>query len=358
MPPVTVRVTLTSVSGETVVRDVVDGCWAEPAGSSEENLGDDLWALPGLIDGHSHFSRPTMDFEPGDPVGAELRARQALGGGVMLAFDKGWRDRTVVDLIDRVDEGDRPHIEAAGEMVAVPGGYYDGFAREIEPDTIEATVDEVVTGSAGWLKLVGDWPRPGAGPQPNFTTEQLARAVEATERRGGRVAVHTMARDVPSMAVAAGVHSIEHGLFLQMEDIDALAARDGIWVPTALHMEDIVQQLGPESSGGRLISEGLTNVAQLLPMASEAGVRILAGSDLSFSAELIGREAVRLREMGLTTRAALASVSSTGFEVAALQYGFSVGNGAEAVFYAANPLDDLRVLTSPRHVMRRGRVLS
>ena len=352
-----VRVVLTSEHGETVTRDIVEGKWADPVGDADSVLGEDLWALPGLVDGHAHFAAETMAPRPGNLGDAIARARAALDAGVLLALDKGWGDLTVLDLLDQVDPGDRPEIEAAGFIHAVEGGYVAEVSRIIDPDEVGPAMTQAANEGRGWVKLIGDWPRKGIGPVPNFTEKQLVVAVRAASAAGARVAVHTMARDVPSMVVRAGVHSIEHGLFLQSEDLDLLGSRGGIWVPTVLNMEAVIRQLGHNSSGGRLIGEGLANVARLLPEAVEAGVHILAGTDLAVGTHRVGQEALRLAEMGLSPKHAVRAVSYSGYEATGRPVMFEVDAVADAVLFDVNPEEDLGVLTHPRHVIRRGRIV-
>jgi hypothetical protein len=239
------------------------GLWVEKSNIPDSVVGHGMWALPGLVDGHAHLARASMDLQAGDPEGAEQRARAALRSGVMLALDKGWCDLTVIEMIERVEPAERPDLEAAGIMVTVEGGYYPGFGRIVDEGSFEQGIHAAATESAGWVKLVGDWPRKGVGATANFSQAQLALAVEVASGYGARVAVHTMAPDVPSMAVEAGVQSIEHGLFLAEDDLSPLAERAGIWVPTVLNMEAIVAQLGAESTGGRLISAGLESATRL-----------------------------------------------------------------------------------------------
>jgi imidazolonepropionase-like amidohydrolase len=316
-----------------------------------------MWALPGLVDGHSHFARDSMDGEPGDVEGAARRARQALQAGVMLAIDKGWRDLTVIEMMERVGEGQRPDMEAAGIMTTIEGGYYPGFGRIVDGSTFEQGVAAAARESAGWVKLVGDWPRKGVGPTPNFSESQLKTAVRVAGEDQARVAVHTMAREVPSMAVRAGVHSIEHGLFLTEGDLAPLASRGGIWVPTVLNMEVIAVRLGAESSGGKLIAAGLDNISRLLPLAAEAGVHVLAGSDLAVPTDRIGEEAVRMHQLGMSREQAVRAVSVAGYSATGRPHAFEPGSPANAVFYDENPMVDPAVLAHPRMVVRRGAVI-
>jgi imidazolonepropionase-like amidohydrolase len=350
---VSFRAVLRHPTGEPVVRDVVDGRWAEATGPGEEAIGEGLWALPGLVDAHAHLASDTL-FAPSDPQGARIRARQALDAGVTLILDKGWSDETVIDLIDRVGEEERPDIEAAAEMVAVPGGYMPDFGAHAMTGQLGPLVEKQARAGRGWVKLIGDWPRKGQGPVANFDEGELRLAVEIAESLGARVAIHTMAREVPSMAVAAGIHSIEHGLFLGDDDLARLGERRGMWVPTLLRCEATVEQIGAESSGGKLLTEGLKAMPGMLPRAIEAGVRVLTGTDLVGSPGDVAAEALRLADYGLSNGQALTAVSDDGFLATDRSVDFAIGSPADAVFFGEDPLTDLGVLAHPTRILRRG----
>lgn len=341
-----------------MVRDIVDGVWMDPAGDADVQIGGDLWALPGLADAHSHLAAAELDYRPGVLEDAAERARDALRAGVTLILDKGWTDLTAMKVIEEVPESERPDIEAAGRILAVEEGYFPGFSREIDSsDDLERAVAEEAETAAGWVKLIGDWPRRGRGPVANFSEAEMRRAVEVAETKDSRVAIHTMARDVPSAAVAAGVHSIEHGLFLQEPDLEDLGTRGGMWVPTLLRVEATIRQLGAGSSGGRLLIEGLYNVRRLLPLALEAGVHVLTGTDLIGSPADVAREAAKLCEYGMSNGQALEAVAGSPFRATGRSRDFAVGSVANAVLFAANPIDDLSALREPIHVIKQGSVL-
>lgn len=340
-----------------MVRDVVDGRWAESAGDSDLVLGESLWALPGLVDAHSHVSAAELDYRPGSLDGAMTRAAHALRAGVTLLLDKGWTDDVAVRLADAMPPEDRPDIEAAAVLIAGVGGYYPDFAREVTPEQLGAVVAAEARAGRGWVKLVGDWPRKGVGPVANFDESQLRKAVGVASAHESKVAIHTMAREVPSMAVAAGVHSIEHGLFLTEEDIGVLAARSGMWVPTLLRIEETIAQLGKESSGGRLLSEGLSNTRSLLADAVEAGVHVLAGTDLVGAPSEIASEALEMMQYGLSSAQIVDAVSRSGLRATGRPAAFEIGAPADAVFFAADPLVEPGVLAHPNQVIRRGRVV-
>lgn len=344
-------------AGEPRLLEVsTEGLW-QPAGTTRTaDLGAGLWALPGLADSHAHLGANNRELEGGDPREIARRAFACVESGVFLIVDKGWSDDSVVIALSDAPPGRVPDWEAAGRMIAVPEGYFPGFAIETDAAGLETVVADAVAGGNGWAKLVGDWPRKGRGAVANFDEAELATAVEVAHRGGARVAIHTMAPEVPSMAVRAGVDSIEHGLFLTRDDLALLGSRGGAWVPTVVRMEETAAMLGHGSSGGRLIMEGLDNVAALLPDAPE-DVAVLAGSDIAVAPWVIGAEVTRLSELGLAVDRAVAATSTTARRYLGRPSGFAVGEPADAVFFARDPLEDPRVLTEPDTVMRAGRIL-
>ena len=348
-----IRATLRSPLGDSVTRDIVGGRWAEPSGDADEHLGQDEWALPGLVDAHAHLAAEDLA-QPGDLDGAIERSRIALEAGLMLILDKGWNDTTTLQLMDKVPVQERPDIEAAAHIISVEGGYFPHFAREIDPAAVKRAVDEEARLGSGWVKLIGDWPRKGRGPVANFTESQMRAAVETAGRAGAKVAIHTMAPDVPTAAVAAGVHSIEHGMFLTEDDLESLGGRGGMWVPTVLRVEATIGQLGESSSGGRLLKEGLDNVRRLMPGAIEAGVHVLAGTDLVGSPAAVAREAMKLASYGMSNPQAVDAVTGSALTATGRPADFPIGATANAVLFDENPTVDLAVLTSPAHVIRHG----
>jgi len=349
------RVIGRDIAGEIFDLSIEDERWVAPDDSRPLDLTS-YWSLPGLADAHAHLAQDEMILEPGDPAAICRRAFACIENGVFLCVDKGWSDGTVLTLTS-VPPSERPYLFCAGTMIAAPGGYFPDFAVEVDSDGLAEEVRRQAEGSLGWVKIVGDWPRRGVGPVAAYSVETLRRAVEVAHRAGAMVAIHTMAPEVPSWAVEAGVDSIEHGLFLTDADIDALGRRAGMWVPTVLRMEAVIQQLGADSSGGRLIGEGLSRVRDLLPSAIRQGVAVLAGSDLAMPHGEIASEAVALTRYGMDPVAAVAAVSGTAYDALGVDSGFAPGLPADLVAFSRPPTEDVTVLGQPSHVIRRGRVL-
>jgi hypothetical protein len=283
-------------------------------------------------------------------------ARRQMDGGVLLLAEKGSKSSLSLRFLE-IDEAQRPQMQMAGQMLAVFGGYYPGFAREIDDDNLETVIGEAVGGGATWVKIVGDWPRKGRGAIPNFSEPVLRKIVGIAPRAGCRVAIHTAAPETPAVAVRVGVDSIEHGLFLNRDDIVTLGERGGAWVPTVVAMESIADWLGPSSTGGQVLAAGLENTASLLGFALEAGVAVLAGTDLAVGHGEVAKEAVRLIDYGLSPAQAVHAVGRAAYDYLGIETGFVVGRPADAVLFRDDPADDPGLLLEPQFVMRAGRMV-
>jgi len=350
------RVILTGLDGSTIERGMEGGVWTEPSAGDVIDLSG-MTSLPGLADGHAHLAHDDMhNLVPGEHEAIARRAFRAVEAGVFLVFDKGSCDNAVLTLTDR-PPAERPHLEAAGRMIAGEVGYFPGFAVEVDDAGLASAVRAGAVDSAGWVKIVGDWPRKGIGPVANFGEEALTEAVRVAHGAGVRVAIHTMAPDVASLAVRAGVDSIEHGLYLTDRDVRELGGRSGMWVPTVLRMEAVMARFGPDRTAGRVVAEGLDRVRSLLPAAQAAGVTVLVGTDLAIPSDRVADEAIRLVAYGLTPDQALRALTTDARASAGLPSRFDLGSPADLVAFARDPREDMTTLRHPVAVIRAGRVL-
>ncbi|MGI8518536.1 MAG: amidohydrolase family protein [Acidimicrobiia bacterium] len=334
---------------------VANGAWAEERDGPSVDLRR-FWALPGLADCHAHLAADSLvTVDVGGEIDAiKRRVFAQLERGVFLIIDKGWRDDVVLRLLDE-PPADRPHLEAAARIITGVHGYFPGFAVEVDDDELPQAVAEANT-RGGWVKLVGDWPQKGRGPVINFGEDALVRACEVAHAAGARVAIHTMAPDTPSMAVRAGVDSIEHGLYLTPEDLTMLGERGGAWVPTIANTEDILAAFATGSTAARVLGQGLENLRESLPQAAEIGVSVLAGTDLGLRHGEVAAEVLRLHSRGLPPEAAIDASGPAAYRYLGLSP-FSPGSSADLLLFETDPTTDLTALGSPIAGMRAGRIV-
>lgn len=358
------NVSFRHIDGRTRTLGMADGLFTDPVDGPIIDATA-LYAVRGLVDAHSHIASDSLadaipsgrkGSSPGDRTPRD-RAWSQLESGVFLLYDKGAGDRAHLSILSEPPTS-RPDMEMAGTILYPPGGYYPGFSpRELDLDDLIPTVATEAEAPAKWVKVIGDWPRPHQGAVPNFTGDQLARVVEIAHSAGCRVAIHAAAPHTSTMAVAAGVDSIEHGLFLTEDDIRALGARGGAWVPTIAAMSGVRDSLRPDSSGWRLFDEGLANARQLLVPAIKAGVVVLAGTDLTVPHGQVAMEGLTMAEAGLPATEVVHVLTEAGFAYGGLGEAFRVGGSADLVAFAADPRDDIGILLDPILVMRRGELI-
>jgi len=315
-----------------------------------------FFAIGGLADCHAHLAVDALSQvqKTGDMRGIRRRAFAQINHGVFLVIDKGWRDEVVLRLLGDPPTA-RPHLQAAGRIITGPHGYFEGFAVETDDAGLSEAIASATT-IGGWVKLIGDWPQKGLGPVISFGEEALTRACEIAHAAGARVALHTMAPETPGQAVRAGVDSIEHGLYLTVDDIALLGSRGGAWVPTIGNVRDVRKMLQWGSSGARILGEGLENVGRILAPAVEAGVTVLTGTDLGLAHGDVAREAVLLKSYGLSDRAAVAAATESAYRYLGIPF-LTPGASADVVLFDADPNDDVAELQRPVAAMRAGRVI-
>jgi imidazolonepropionase-like amidohydrolase len=334
---------------------IENGSWTEPGPGPELDLTR-YWALPGLADCHAHLAADSLKdvAQVGEIEGIKRRAFAQLQSGVFLVIDKGWRDDVVLQLTD-YPPATRPELRGAGRIITGRHGYFSGFAVEVSDQELPAAITESDP-SGGWVKVIGDWPQKGRGPVINFSEEALSDACRVAHQAGLRVAIHTMAPDTPRMAVRAGCDSIEHGLYLTVDDLQLLGQRHGAWVPTICNTEDVMSGFVAGSTAARVLGVGLNNLRRLLPVAAELGVAVLAGTDLGLAHGRVAQEAIRLRAYGLSGPEAVNAAGPNAYRYLGLP-GLSVGASADLLLFETNPIDDTNTLSHPLLGIRAGEVV-
>lgn len=353
--------TIRPPEGDTYSIGIDGDRFADPDDTMDQRIDTSgLWALPGLADAHTHLTMTSADDLKGitqDTMKENIPAMAwaHVENGVLLILDKGGGSDLNLTSLDH-DADLRPYIEVAGSMIHPRDGYAPDFGAEVEPEDLVEFVRTQAQPKGGWVKIIGDWPRRGRGPVTNYPVEILTEAVKVVHAAGARVAVHTMAASA-SDAVQAGVDSIEHGPFLTPDDLATLGRRGGAWVPTVVNMLYFAGLLGPESSGGKMFLRGLENMRENLPLAERLGVTVLAGTDMAVPHGKVAIEAMRLKEYGLSDRAATEATSTSAYGYVGRSDSIRQGETADVVFFKENPYESVATLRDPQLIIRRGNII-
>lgn len=321
---------------------------------------DGRWVLPGLVDAHVH-------------VNALADAAAVLTAGATTARSGSsnfYQDVAMRPLVDTVP-GLVPRMKAAGVFVSPQLGdtvLADPALAPLaaRPDGVTSLADlrylTRVNVSRG-VDVIKTRANPRAGlPEQDprelvYDREQISAVVSAAGGRG--VLCHAYSAEGIHGAVAAGVASIEHGVYLAERTMRLMARKGTRFTPT---MSAIVGLL--ESTDPILVARGREYVPILTAAVKEAhdrGVTIVAGTD-SFGTDVdpIGGEIALLAGAGLSRLEALRSGTTHAArllgmskEVGRLVPGFR----ADAIIVDDSPLEDPSTLTRIRTVIAQGAVV-
>jgi imidazolonepropionase-like amidohydrolase len=324
----------------------------QPAPNARELPGG--WVLPGLADAHVHLS---LDFNAtGLPVGSaaliDANMDAQLSAGVLALRDVG----AVPGARIEAHQGRGPQVARAGRILAQPGRFHAGIYQPTTTENLVAAGLAEVAAGATWVKVVADFPGPDGNwfnPIVHYPPETLRALVAAVHAAGARVAAHVSGPFVAEV-VRAGVDSIEHGPLIDADQLAQLAQRGGAWTPTLWTVVGAVEPIAASQLPiAGYVREVLARLRELVPLAVQLGVTVLAGSDEAPHGALT-REIARLHEFGLSARDAIAAASTVpraylGFP------GFENGAPADVVTFASDPRAQLDVLARPAAIVFNGR---
>ncbi|MEN3362285.1 MAG: hypothetical protein V7637_6267 [Mycobacteriales bacterium] len=318
--------------------------WTTEAVAGAELVAEG-WLVPGLVDAHTHPGAAAV----GDPLDDDLLLddlREHVAAGVTMIRAPGLAGDPPAWFGQRADV---PRAVHAGPWLAQPGQFLDGWGRRVAHADLPATAGAQAARS-GWAKVIGDW-----GPGDEVVPETVLRdAVAAVHAAGGRLAVHSQQADGGAAAVAAGVDSIEHGMWLDPALLPVMAEQGTALTPTLSVFLASAGKVAERPPGPRRdwYLGGTARHGQLAASAAEAGVTLLAGTD----SRPVGRVADEVRALaagGVPAHTALGAASWTARAFLGLP-GLQPGAPADVTVYEQDPRADLAQLDHPRAVVLRG----
>lgn len=323
-------------------------------------LADRGFILPGLVDAHCHIG-----IQPGSVAiqsTAEARDLAAISRdvGVLAIRDAG----SPVPYPELDGDPDMPRLARCGRHVAPVRRYLRDIGVEVSATDLPQAVKEQAAAGNGWVKLVGDWiDRDVDDLAPAWDLDALAGAVAAAHEAGARVAAHLFAEESVAALVRAGVDSVEHGTGLSADLVDEMARRGTALVPTMLNVATFAGIAARAQERFPAYAEHMLRLAERFPTvvaaAYEAGVPIYVGTDAG-GGIAHGRVAEEMLLLQAGAGMSAEDVLRSGSWGAREWLGFAglvEGGLADLAVYDTDPRADLRVLTAPRRIVLRGRVV-
>ncbi len=126
---------------------------------------------------------------------------------------------------------------------------------------------------------------PGKLPAPQFTMEEIKAVVYEANAAGKRTMTHCEGGPGLRNSVLGGINTIEHGFYLNDDDVKLMVERDVFLVPTLNSNYGILKVIKRDPKAGiheqsvRMAKDLIVDHARSISRAAEAGVRIAMGSD-------------------------------------------------------------------------------
>lgn len=350
----------------------------------------DGYVMPGFIDSHVHllseFS-PTARLnalsysEVDEAFDGAMHALRTVEAGFTTVQDVGGTPEAIFSLRDAILAGKvrGPRIRASGAALSPTGGHGDvnGFSPALmelfeSPFTCNGADDcrratrLAIRGGADVIKITatgGVLSNTRAGLGQQFFDDEMKAIVETAESMGRLVTAHAHGVDGINAALRAGVHSIEHGTYLNDETIALFKEHDAILVPTVIAGVTVTgwtqEPWLPAPSREKASIVGPLMV-DMLRRAKQGGVKIAFGTDTGVSAHgENAREFIYMVEAGFTPEEAIRAATVVAAEHVELadQIGtIEQGKSADIIAVMGDPLNDINELLDMDFVMARGEV--
>jgi len=381
------------VEGKTIV-DIQKGYTSGTGTDKIVNLQNKT-VMPGLIDCHVHLesqfnkNSAIQGFTLTDAdiaYQASVFAKRTLMAGFTTVRDLGGSGVNI-SLRKAIRQGlvDGPRVITAGRAISASGGHMDpsdGFRDDAfnhRPGPDEGVADGrdelikavrlqfkrgsdviKIASTGGVLDLSED----GSGAQ--FSIDEIKAVVETAKDYGLKVACHAHGAEGIRRAILGGVTSIEHGTFMDDEDIK-LAKQYGTWyVPTIIAGKSVADSARipgffPPVIARKALEIG-PQIQQTFTKAYKAGVKIAFGTDAGVYAH--GKNYIEFQYMvegGMTPMEAIKSATSSAADLLGMSSKIgSIANGksADIVAVDGDPLLDIKAMKNVSFIMKEGKIYS
>jgi len=360
-----------------------------PTSSTPKQNGDKeidlrgMTVLPGLIDVHTHLTMDT-NFDPYHELSTSVaksaligarNARVTLEAGFTTVRNVGAAGYADVDLRDAINEGliEGPHMQVSGPPLGITGGHCDDNLLPFEfhqtadgvadgAEAVQHKVRETIKYGADLIKVcaTGGVLSKGDDPQASqYTLEELKAIVADAHRLGRKVAAHAHGAQGILWATEAGIDSIEHGSYMNDEDIAAMRQHGNYFVPTA-YLIDWMQQYGNLPAFYKQKMKDVSAVEKAnAKRAIAAGVKVAMGTDAAvYPHGLNAHELdVYVNQFGMTPLAALQTATLNAADLMSWTNhigSLEAGKWADIIAVNGDPLKDIRLLQHVKFVMKSG----
>lgn len=339
--------------------------------------------IPGLFEMHAHlygFIYNPYELQCATEgkiiFGALDFANEYLKQGYTTIRDCGSSYNCAASVRDAINAGivKGPRIVSCGLIITPTETGNDTFSdlylEADGPEEMRKACRRELQKGNDFIKLMvsGAFMNEGADPGIQvLEPEEIEAAVSAAARKGTYVCAHCHGTDSIKAAINAGVHTVEHGTFIDDEGIEMLKDNENTFLtPTGAVGLYCLDETNADVSAALL--EQSKEAAEIeisnINKAYHAGLKLGFGSDIDLVAlrahpgyEFIARkEYYTFDDIDILLQATKNSAEIMGFgdELGTIK----TGKLADLVLVSGNPDEDIYVMTKPPvHVIKDGELL-
>ncbi len=339
--------------------------------------------MPGMADCHVHLvyggeAVPSAHIEGANPAEITLRALEHaqanLKSGITAVRDCGGHNYLEFPVRDACNSGRflGPNIMASGKMICMTGGHGNRFGRVADGcDEVVKAVREQVHAGSDLIKIMatGGVMTKGVDPEDaHYSAEELAAGIGEAKRFRRTTASHAQGAEGIMNAVLGGITSIEHGIFMDQECLDAMMERGTYLVPTLAAVKNIL--VNKDNGIADYVVEKCIRIyekhVESFEMFYKAGGKIAMGTDAGTPFNLHGKntdELTYMVECGMSHLDALKSATSVAHELMQFEDRGRIKEGFKADLLIVNgdPEDDIRMAADTanhRQVIKNGEAVA
>lgn len=375
------------ISGDKFQR--VESGTESPAGATVIELAG-ATCLPGLIDDHVHlddqFGKNTYQEQAhinfaNLVLRSTLYARRTLMAGFTTVRNVGDTNYDTVALRQEIAAGTviGPRIFTAGPAISTTGGHADstnGLSMNLQGDP--GPMQSIFNGADEARKVVRLHYKEGAdlikampsggvmdlgtnGSGPQMTEDEIRAIVETAHDYGMKVAVHAHGAEAIRRSVIAGVDSVEHGTFMDDEDIKLMVQHGTFYCPTVYTGQYVAEQAKkgayPATVAAKAIAIG-PQIMNTVTRAYKGGVKFAYGTDAGvYPHGQNWEDFIYLVKAGLPPAYTLQMATINAARLLGHEDEFGTvapGKYADLVAVPGNPLDDISLMSKVSFVMKAG----
>ena len=380
-----------------IISEIIDIDKFTPSENEKIYTYDSETILPGMIDVHVHlaysgitnqraFRAESIDMDYGEQ---SLRgysfAYDHMDYGFTSLRDMNAPGNVAINIKNSINNHNLlgPNILACGLGLSVTGGHMDqpGWGSHVKHDLMTYAcdgVDEFRKGVRIQKKLGADFIKTNICVSSTndlkhpymqeMTDEEIKHVCSEARMLNLKVASHTSGGKGITTAVKNGIHSVEHGHWLDNETIDLMAKNNTFYVPTLLvnerNFDFEIDENFRKSKNWKWLELSREAKWKSLEKAIKANINIALGTDAGF---MLPHGSMNYREMeyliqgGMTNMQAIKSATQIGGRLLQMNVGtIEIGQRADILVVKGDPLKDIKVLSDKNNikVFKDGKLLS